>query len=73
MLSTDPRDTVGNLARDMQWGQGVQLLEKRRGEGEGEEVCGLRVREGDEVTLRTRVTEDRVGMQFEAWVSKRRG
>lgn len=27
VMSTDPRETVDNFARDMQWGQGVQLLE----------------------------------------------
>ena len=26
-MSTDPRETVDNFARDMQWGQGIQLLE----------------------------------------------
>jgi protein arginine N-methyltransferase 7 len=26
-MSTDPEDTRDNFARDMQWGQGLQLLE----------------------------------------------
>ena len=67
-MTTHPEDTVSNFPRDMQWGQGLQLLE------ELEASTGLpvpfAVRAGEELELVVRFSHDMCVLQSEL---RRRG
>ena len=74
-MSTDPRTTVHNFPRDMQWGQGIQLLEDL---GAAERVAShdpdaaltrppttIAVHPGDLLQLRVKFSSDSVILQFD--------
>jgi len=61
-MSTDPKDTIDNFARDMQWGQALQLLEDTSQEGPGPHP--FYVDEGEVLDLVVRLSEDSAVIQF---------
>lgn len=61
-MSTDPDDTRDNFARDMQWGQGLQLLEDVAAYNETGPVP-FRVQEGEMLDLVVRFSQDSVVVQ----------
>jgi len=65
VMSTDPVDTVDNFARDMQWGQGLQLLEDHDVADPHAPPVPFRVEEGEELELVVRFSEDSVVVQCE--------
>ncbi len=74
MMSTDPRATRDNFARDMQWGQGIQLLEDLDAEARDAVLnpsgiatrppTPLVVRAGEELRASVRLSSDSVVLQF---------
>jgi protein arginine N-methyltransferase 7 len=62
VMSTNPRDTLANFPRDMQWGQALQLLEDTTGFG-GTQPIPLRVTKGEWLTLVVRYARDGVNFQ----------
>jgi protein arginine N-methyltransferase 7 len=61
-MSTHPDDTLNNFPRDMQWGQGVQLIEDLASDGAA--PVPFVVQAGEELTLVTRYSRDGVTLQF---------
>lgn len=62
IMSTNPQDTLDNFARDMQWGQALQLLEA---DPETAMPVNVTVDEaGAPVTVHTTTSQDRVILQF---------
>ena len=64
-MSTDPRVTVDNFARDMQWGQGLQLIEDLDGASVDAAPKPFVVKEGEWLVLVTRFSTDGVTCQFQ--------
>lgn len=74
VMSTDPRETRQNFARDMQWGQGIQLLEDLDAEALDavrDPSClatrpptPLIVKAGEELRAAVRLSSDSVVLQF---------
>ena len=74
-MSTDPRKTVDNFTRDMQWGQGIQLLEDldaaRKASDADPENAMTRpptpfvVAEGEPLSFDVRLSSDSVVLQFQ--------
>ena len=64
-MSTHPSDTLGNFPRDMQWGQGLQLIEDMEGASEGAAPKPFVVSEGEWLVLVTRFSSDGVTVQFQ--------
>jgi len=74
-MSTDPRSTINNFARDMQWGQAIQLLEDihaaRIAEQNNPQAALTRqpslltIQKGDSLHLGIRFSADSVVLQFE--------
>ena len=62
-MSTDPERTRDNFARDMQWGQGLQLLEDAAAAGSAGAPVPFQVVEGEELDLVVRFSEDSVVVQ----------
>jgi len=63
-ISTDPKDTTNNFARDMQWGQALQIID---GEKEGVSAplpSPFILEEGKSFEMKTRSTSDSVVLQF---------
>ena len=61
-MSTDPEDTRDNFARDMQWGQALQLVEDLG--CEGDEPKPFVVQKGERIDLIVRFSADSAVMQF---------
>ena len=74
MMSTDPRATRDNFARDMQWGQGIQLLEDLDAEAldavrnpggiSTRPPTPLVVKAGEQLRAAVRLSSDSVVLQF---------
>ena len=74
-MSTDPRVTVDNFARDMQWGQGIPLLEDLDaalaaaaddpGAALTRPPTPVTVAAGEALTCAVRLSSDSVVLQFE--------
>ena len=65
-MATHPDATLQNFPRDMQWGQGLQLIEDLEQEGGADSTpTPFAVREGDWLWLVTRYSRDGVTMQFQ--------
>ena len=74
MMSTDPRATRSNFARDMQWGQGIQLLEDLDAEAldavrnpggiSTRPPTPLVVKAGETLRAAVRLSSDSVVLQF---------
>jgi len=62
-MATHPDATLGNFPRDMQWGQGLQLIEDTS--VDGAKPVPFVVQEGELLTLVTRYSVDGVTLQFE--------
>ena len=62
-MATHPDATRDNFPRDMQWGQGLQLIEDLAAKGDG--PVPFVVAEGEELELTTRFSVDGVTMQFQ--------
>ncbi|EDQ90850.1 uncharacterized protein MONBRDRAFT_18255 [Monosiga brevicollis MX1] len=60
VMSTEPSATEGNFARDMQWGQAIQLVEEATETG----PQPFHVKKGDKLELVVRFSEDSAVMQF---------
>lgn len=75
VMSTDPNLTRHNFARDMQWGQGIQLLEDLQAARRAERAdpaaaltrppTPVRLAAGDRVYLNIKFSADSVVLQFE--------
>jgi len=63
VMSTHPDETLKNFPRDMQWGQGLQLIEDM--EVEGPAPIPFKVTAGEWLLLVTRFSVDGVTMQFQ--------
>ena len=63
-MSTHPSETLDNFPRDMQWGQGLQLIEDCDGASEGAAPKPFLVTAGEELVLVTRSSADGVTVQF---------
>ena len=63
-MSTEPEQTRDNFPRDMQWGQGLQLIEDHDAAGVDEPVP-FAVSEGEWLQLISRFSSDGVTMNFE--------
>ena len=61
-MSTNPKDTIDNFARDMQWGQALQLVDDSAQEGPGPHP--FHVKQGEELDLVVRFSDDSAVMQF---------
>ena len=62
-MATHPDVTLNNFPRDMQWGQGIQLIEDRG--VEGDKPTPFRVLENEWLELVTRFSGDGVTLNFE--------
>lgn len=62
-MSTHPDATKANFARDMQWGQGIQMCEDF-GDGASSMPRPLTVRKGEPLVLVARYSADGITMQF---------
>mmetsp|Transcript_12724 Transcript_12724/g.17771 ORF Transcript_12724/g.17771 Transcript_12724/m.17771 type:complete len:509 (-) Transcript_12724:129-1655(-) len=62
-MSTHYEDTVENFQRDMQWGQGIQLLEDPGLEDTKDAPCPLRVKKGEELVIEVRIAQEGAIMQ----------
>lgn len=62
-MSTEPEATRDNFARDMQWGQALQLIEDAS--VDATEPVPLHVHAGEQLNLVVRFSEDSAVMQFE--------
>ncbi|EGD79112.1 arginine N-methyltransferase [Salpingoeca rosetta] len=62
VMSTEPEATKDNFARDMQWGQALQLVEDL--DNEGDEPKPFVVSKGERIDLIVRFSEDSAVMQF---------
>ena len=65
VMATHPDATRDNFPRDMQWGQGLQLIEDLEGASEDAAPKPFVVREGEELVLVTRFSADGVTVQFQ--------
>ena len=65
VMSTHPSDTLHNFPRDMQWGQGLQLIEDLSGAQEGAAPKPFVVSAGEWLVLVTRFSADGVTCQFQ--------
>eukprot|EP00008_Paramoeba_atlantica_P003625 CAMPEP_0201487166 /NCGR_PEP_ID=MMETSP0151_2-20130828/11155_1 /ASSEMBLY_ACC=CAM_ASM_000257 /TAXON_ID=200890 /ORGANISM="Paramoeba atlantica, Strain 621/1 / CCAP 1560/9" /LENGTH=382 /DNA_ID=CAMNT_0047872149 /DNA_START=79 /DNA_END=1227 /DNA_ORIENTATION=- len=66
VMSTDPRETVDNFSRDLQWGQALQLVEERSevsDEGTNCQPKPFFVEEDEELVLDVRFSEDSAVLQ----------
>lgn len=64
-MSTEPEATKDNFPRDMQWGQGLQLIEDHaKAEAEGGGPVPFRVTAGEVLDLVVRFSQDSVCLQF---------
>ena len=63
VMSTHPHATLDNFPRDMQWGQGVQLIEDMSQEGDS--PVPFTISAGEELILVTRFSVDGVTVQFQ--------
>lgn len=61
VMSTSPEDTANNFARDMQWGQGLQLID---GEGNSKMATPLPMTQGCAYNFHCTLSEDRVGLSM---------
>lgn len=61
VMSTNPEATADNFARDMQWGQALQLVEDTE---EGASPGPVKVSKGEELDLVVRISNDSAVMQF---------
>jgi protein arginine N-methyltransferase 7 len=64
-MSTHPDATLDNFPRDMQWGQGLQLIEDLSAASEGAAPIPFVVTEGEWLTLVTRFSSDGVTVNFQ--------
>ena len=64
-MSTHPDDTLHNFPRDMQWGQGLQLIEDLDGASATAAPKPFVVTEGEWLVLVTRFSADGVTVQFQ--------
>mmetsp|Transcript_36736 Transcript_36736/g.57707 ORF Transcript_36736/g.57707 Transcript_36736/m.57707 type:complete len:389 (-) Transcript_36736:61-1227(-) len=63
-MSTDPKETVNNFARDLQWGQALQLVEERSDDdGSNDQPRPFMVEEGEELVLEVSFSEDSAVLQ----------
>eukprot|EP00730_Choanoeca_flexa_P013517 TRINITY_DN5407_c0_g1_i2.p1 TRINITY_DN5407_c0_g1~~TRINITY_DN5407_c0_g1_i2.p1 ORF type:complete len:365 (+),score=84.55 TRINITY_DN5407_c0_g1_i2:100-1194(+) len=62
VMSTDPKDTIDNFARDMQWGQALQLMDDSEQDGPGPHP--FLVKQGEVLDLVVRLSEDSAVIQF---------
>jgi len=65
VMSTHPSATLDNFPRDMQWGQGLQLIEDPEGASEGAAPKPFVVTAGEALVLVTRFSADGVTVQFQ--------
>ena len=65
VMSTHPTATLDNFPRDMQWGQGLQLIEDLEGASEDAAPKPFVVTEGEALVLVTRFSNDGVTVQFQ--------
>jgi len=65
VMSTHPDATLDNFPRDMQWGQGLQLIEDMESQSQGDGPTPYIVSEGEWLWLVTRYSKDGVTMQFQ--------
>tara|TARA_B100000795_G_scaffold29355_1_gene19411 strand:- start:294 stop:1235 length:942 start_codon:yes stop_codon:yes gene_type:complete len=65
VMSTHPDATLHNFPRDMQWGQGLQLIEDMESQSQGDGPTPYIVSEGEWLWLVTRYSKDGVTMQFQ--------
>ena len=63
VMSTDPEATRDNFARDMQWGQGLQLLEDAAAVSVDGSPCPFRVTAGEWLDLVVKFSADSVVVQ----------
>jgi protein arginine N-methyltransferase 7 len=64
-MSTHPDATRDNFPRDMQWGQGLQLIEDLAGASAEAAPKPFNVTEGEWLVLVTRFSADGVTLQFQ--------
>ena len=64
-MSTHPDATLDNFPRDMQWGQGLQLIEDLDGAAVDAAPRPFKVTEGEWLILITRFSSDGVTVQFQ--------
>lgn len=60
-MSTNPKDTVDNFPRDMQWGQALQLIDTNR---DPAMPCALHMEKGETYNFRCHFSEDCVVVQL---------
>jgi len=65
VMSTHPDETLHNFPRDMQWGQGLQLIEDMQSQSLGDGPTPYIVSEGEWLWLVTRYSKDGVTLQFQ--------
>ena len=65
VMSTHPDDTLHNFPRDMQWGQGLQLIEDLAAATDGAAPVPFVVSAGEWLVLVTRYSSDGVTLQFQ--------
>jgi protein arginine N-methyltransferase 7 len=70
VMSTDPRSTLGNFPRDMQWGQALQLLEDTTDGCTAPQPIPLTVTKGEWLVLIVRYARD--GVNFQCQVERER-
>jgi protein arginine N-methyltransferase 7 len=63
VMATHPDATLHNFPRDMQWGQGLQLIEDTS--VDGQKPIPFTVAAGETITIVTRHSVDGVTLQFE--------
>lgn len=65
VMSTHPDATLDNFPRDMQWGQGLQLIEDLEGASVDRAPRPFHVTRGEWLVLVTRFSQDGVTVQFQ--------
>ena len=63
-LSTAPEATLDNFARDMQWGQALQLIEDHKAPGALNQPVPVHVKKGDKLDVICCLSSDTVLTQF---------
>jgi len=63
VMATHPDATLDNFPRDMQWGQGLQLIEDTS--VDGAKPVSFTVTKGEQLTIVTRHSVDGVTLQFQ--------